>query len=113
VARGPTADDAATLLSEDFVGITRANGKERTRDGLLADIAHPAKPALRRELEDLTILWRSSDLAVARSTVATTDAGDPNAGRRRFRNLHVLRLEEGRWRCLAWQVTERERLVDG
>ncbi|MFG3438824.1 nuclear transport factor 2 family protein [Nonomuraea sp. NPDC047897] len=92
---------AERLLAADFVGITRARGEEQARDELLAEVARPANPDLDRDV-DADDLWtgRGPNLCVVRSIVTTDEPV------RRFRNLHVLVVEQDRWRCLAWQVTE-------
>ncbi|MFG2001137.1 nuclear transport factor 2 family protein [Spirillospora sp. NPDC048911] len=99
---------ASGLLSADCAGITRARGVEQGREQLLSEIAAPQNPLLHREI-DVEGAWRSSNLGVVRSIVAVHDPAKRTESPARFRNLHVLTAEGGRWTCLAWQVTELKR----
>jgi ketosteroid isomerase-like protein len=104
---GADADRAGQILSEGFLGLTRAKGVERTRVELLDDIAHPKNPDIERELEAGTSSVRvAPDLAVTRTVVVTGNRRDAAAPHQRFRNTHVFEREGGVWRCVAWQVTE-------
>ena len=97
------ATAAGRLLAPDFIAITRARGVEQDRTALLHEIEHPMNVA-ERSLDGDVCVRQSGDLAVVRSVVAVL-AGSPPAVAR-FRNTHVLRLYDGAWKCLAWQVTK-------
>ncbi|WP_395110159.1 nuclear transport factor 2 family protein [Actinomadura sp. SCN-SB] len=98
---------ADRVLSESCVGVTRAGGIEQTREEFLDELASPRDLRLHREL-DVVGAWsrRYPIFGVVRSIVTTRDRSRiDHAVKGRFRNLHVLVLEDERWRCLAWQVT--------
>jgi len=97
---------AEAVLAEDFAAITRARGVEQDRDGLLDEIAQPKSSTVRRALGDDLWLHQSGDLAVVRSLVTTTDDAAPADAPKTYRNLHVFERRDGRWKCLAWQVSE-------
>ena len=92
-------------MSTDFIAITRSSGQERNRDELLDDISNPKKPNLRRELDAGKLWVRSSDTrGIVRSIVTTIDQTDSPP--ERFRNTHLFEKQQGRWLCVAWQVTK-------
>lgn len=94
---------AERLLATDFVAITRARGVEQDRTALLGEIEHPTTVAERSVDGDVWVR-QSGDLAVVRSVVAVLSGSPPAVAR--FRNTHVLRLDDGAWKCAAWQVTK-------
>jgi ketosteroid isomerase-like protein len=109
------------LAADNFTAITRSNGMEEVIDVLLNKIANPKEPNIQREIDDHDFqVWSSGDLGIVRSLVATRDRHIPNDSRipfsnipltkvsNRFRNTHVFEKQQGRWRCIAWQVTELE-----
>jgi hypothetical protein len=91
------------LLARDFVAVTRSRGVEQDRTAMLREIELPANVAV-RSLENDVWVRQCADLAVVRSIVSV-HAGSP-PGVARFRNIHVLRLYDGEWKCVAWQVTK-------
>jgi len=98
--------EAEPILSQKgFVGITRMDGEEQDRKGLLDRIENPRNAAVRRAVK-VEHSWVSPELGVVQSIVTTTNPGDPNFTSGRFRNLHVFQKEGEEWRCLAWQVTK-------
>lgn len=95
---------AAGILADDFVAITRRAGLEENRDDLLKKIGSPPAPNPKRELTQFQI-WESASLGVVRSLVRTTDP-TTQLVTGEFRNLHVFKREGQTWRCVNWQVTE-------
>jgi hypothetical protein len=111
--------EAEWILAENFTRITRARNEEQNRSGLLGEIETRPNVNLRREVErrehegersedDADMIWVrcSGDLGVVRSIVLLTDRRSPQADPGKFRNTHVFERQEGRWWCVAWQVTK-------
>lgn len=98
---------AESILAPSFTAITRARGEEQNRSKLLEEMAQPKNPNIQRELDNQGfIIWKSEDLAVAKSLVTTQDKTDKQILPKRYRNIHVFERLEGQWRCVSWQVTE-------
>lgn len=99
--------NADYILAENFKAITRMSGKEEDRGDLLKAIANPSNPNILRELNN-SEFWvqESGDLGVVRSLVTTKERSNPQTVAGRFRNIHVFERQEGRWCCVAWQVTK-------
>jgi hypothetical protein len=97
---------AEPILSEKFIAITRASGKEQNREGLLEaiEMGNSKTPDIVRILEDdgYDLVRESDNLGVIRSIVATTNPSG------RYRNNHVFVKEVTEWRCISWQVTKLE-----
>lgn len=97
---------ADRYLAVGFTGITRSAGFEEGRDQILETIANPANPDLIRTLL-VDHVWSNDDagLAIVRSLVTTERRGAPGVQDGAYRNVHVLLLETGAWRCVHWQAT--------
>ncbi len=94
------------ILAQNFTTITRSNGDEEDRAALLNAIANPRNQNLSRELDEREF-WvvESNNLGVVRSLITTKGRSEPSTILGRFRNIHVFEKQQGRWRCVAWQVT--------
>lgn len=95
---------AESLLSREFIAITRASGKEESKNKMLETIAkgNPNYPDMDRKLEEYEVVGETGDLVVVRSIVTTTN---PTG---RYRNIHVFVKEDEQMRCKVWQVTKLE-----
>ncbi len=103
---------ADSILAQNFIAITRSSGDEETRDDLLKAIASPKNPDLFREFDEREFrVWESSDLSVVRSLITTKERSNPKTILGRFRNSHVFENQQGRWWCIAWQVTKLKETV--
>lgn len=102
----PLAD---RYLAVGFTGITRAAGFEESREQILETIANPLNPDLVRTLQ-VDHVWSNDEagLAIVRSLVTTERRGAPGVQDGAYRNVHVLLLEGGTWRCVHWQATKLE-----
>ena len=90
------AADFETLLTEDFF-IVRSTGQKLDRAAFLADVPdrkHRGRQAVQPEVHQY------KDCAIYTCIVTTSQ----NPGR--FWNTRLFVLEDGHWRCAAWQVTE-------
>jgi hypothetical protein len=98
---------ADRILAQDFAVITRARGVEQNRDALLEEVANPDNPYLHRVIGESDFWVRvSGDQGVVSSLVTTTDKASPDEAASTFRNVHVVELQRGSWKCIAWQVTK-------
>lgn len=98
-------------LAVAFAGITRSAGVEESREQILQTIATPKNPDLVRTLH-VDHAWSDdgAGLAVVRSLVSTENRMAPGVQEGAYRNVHVLVMEAGHWKCVHWQAT---RLVPG
>lgn len=95
------------ILAPNFTTITRSNGEEEERAALLETIANPRNPNLLRELDEREFwVLESGNLGVMKSLITTKERSDPSTILGGFRNIHVFENQQGRWRCVAWQVTK-------
>jgi hypothetical protein len=100
---------ADRYLAVGFTGITRSAGFEESREQVLETIANPANPDLVRTVR-VDHVWSNDDagLAIVRSLVTTERRGTPDVQDGAYRNVHVLLLDVGTWRCVHWQATKLE-----
>jgi hypothetical protein len=102
------SDVAETVLSKNFVAITRANGEEQNREDLLSRIDHPTKKNIVRRLEGgIDIMPLSRNFALIGSVVTTIDKTNPSIILGRFQNIHIF-IREDEWRCIVWEVVEQK-----
>lgn len=114
---------ADSILSNDFIAITRSSGKEENRDKLLLAI-EKGKSDLKekRKLDQDYFKIRELDkehvkviddgkIAVSRSLITLKEKGQDD---KIYRNIHVFENvfenEDGNWLCKIWQVTELKNL---
>jgi mannose-6-phosphate isomerase-like protein (cupin superfamily) len=97
--------DVDKILSADFLGITRADGSEQDRAGLLRAIEGSKAQDRVRELEQPAMVSHGAESGVVRSVVMVRLSSDRAAVVGRFRNTHSFCLEGGEWHCVGWQVT--------
>jgi hypothetical protein len=109
---------AERILADNFAGITRSQKKdneeqEQNRVELLRKIGQ--KPQGNKNSENSNPrqmdkqdyqIWESEGLGVVKSLVTRTNPKDQKV--ERFRNIHVFEKQQGKWRCVAWQVTRLE-----
>lgn len=116
---------ADSILSNDFIAITRSSGKEENRDKLLLAI-EKGKSDLeeKRKLDQDYFKIRELDkehvkvidngkIAVSRSLITLKEKGQDD---KIYRNIHVFENvfenEDGNWLCKIWQVTELKNLKE-
>ena len=99
---------ADSILSNDFIAITRSSGKEENRDKLLLAI-EKGKSDLeeKRKLDQDYFKIRELDkehvkvidngkIAVSRSLITLKEKGQDD---KIYRNIHVFENEDGNWLC--------------
>jgi len=125
------AHEARKILDDDFLGITRATGREQEREEYLEEVAAAddtsqkddknkwrwldiADPATAPDLVEpgskgrrkRTKLKVVGDAAVVRAVVSTRVPGTTDQVEGRYRNTFTLIRRPSGWRVVAWQVTE-------
>lgn len=94
----------ASLLSPRFVGMTRADGLEQTREEFVNQLGTSRPVAARRKLEQPPEIHAAKTLAAAR-LVTTVAASDRAASVQRSRDTLLFEHVGDGWRCLSWQST--------
>jgi hypothetical protein len=102
-------DAADILAARGYLPITRAKGQvDKGRKDTLKKIAG-GSPLFVRHVEDAKIkvtVYPGNKMAIARSRLPTTDGRDTPPAKAVYRNMHVFLERNGRWVCVAWQVTK-------
>ncbi|SAK66075.1 hypothetical protein AWB78_02381 [Caballeronia calidae] len=93
---GPKAvEDATPLLCEGLV-FTSSKGDELGKLKYL-EVLREGKPGVRKPQLPFDKVWVQQKLAVVRGVIEWEG--------KTFRNLWVFEAADGRWCCVAWQVT--------
>lgn len=94
---------ADSILSKDFIGITRSSGTEQNRVKLIEAI-DSSRIKIKRELnEEHLRVFNYGTVAISRSLVTVKEDGKEDTF---FRNIQVFENEDGKWLCKIWQVTK-------
>jgi hypothetical protein len=110
------ADAADTILSQDFICITRSNGDEENREQLLTKIKAAAadknNPLRRLDFTGACSgIWMVGNACwIARGIVSTSKREKPDVVDGRYRNTYIFKrdddgLQSESWRLLTLQVT--------
>lgn len=83
---------------------SRADRPDEDRTAMIAAVAAAKAPVERTLVADSVRVWSSGSLGVVASTVTLPVEGETRA----FANVKVFaRGDDGRWRCVLWQVSPR------
>src|SRR5947209_2830228 len=97
---------ASKILAQDFMTITRADGRVEDRGALLDAIEKHANKNHRRLNRERWDVREFGDAAVVTSVVTMHKTKDTEEVLGTYRNIHVFHGKvEGVGLCVAWQVT--------